>query len=141
MKLESCSSVADGDAIKEEVSGPENVIACRGSKTDKVKTNIRAVKLESCSSVADGNAIKEEVYGPENMIVCRRNKTDEVKNDIRAVKLESEISPKDESNPQLKRFNRLTMREQMKCKEFWEEFSRDYVMNSDGSFTRKNRKR
>jgi len=75
------------------------------------------------------------------VIACRGSKTDKVKNDIRAVKLESEISKKDEYNPPWKRVNRLTVREKLKCKEYWEEFSQSYVMNSDGSFTRKNGKR
>jgi len=85
-KLDSCMSVAGGDAIKEEVAGPEKLIGFRKSKTDKVKTVSSAVKLEPCSSVADGDAIKEEVSGSENVMACRGSKTDKVKTDIRAVK-------------------------------------------------------
>merc|ERR1712060_569318 len=51
--LDSCISVANGDAIKVEVSGLDNVIACREIKTDKVKSEIRTVKLESELSKQD----------------------------------------------------------------------------------------
>ena len=45
--LDSFISVAEKDAIKEEVSGPENLIACGESNTDRLRNDIRCVKLES----------------------------------------------------------------------------------------------
>ena len=100
-------------------------------------------KLDSCNSVADGDAIKEEVSGPENLIACRESKTNKVKNDIRAVRLESELSQQDDSKPPLQRRNLQTMREEFgpNSKEYWEELARGWVMNGDGSFSRRHGKR
>ena len=44
-KVVSCISVAGGDAMKEEESGPEKLIGFRDGKTDKGKSDIRAVKI------------------------------------------------------------------------------------------------
>ena len=88
-KLDACISVTERDAMKEEVSGPKNSIACGESNTDNLKTNSLKTKLDACISVTRMDALTEEVSGPENLVACGKSYTNKLKASSLKTKLDT----------------------------------------------------